>query len=113
MIAGCNSSAKMPREFKSRFALHANFPEYTRDEFIDVCCGFLSRAENCPSDLATLIGGLIFDNQIGDVRKARGCWLLMNEPTVEEVQRVVRLMLKYSPDVPAPKKREIKTARLL
>ncbi len=113
VIAACNSSAKMPREFKSRFALHANFPEYTRDEFIDVCCGFLSRAENCPSDLATLIGGLIFDNQIGDVRKARGCWLLMNEPTVEEVQRVVRLMLKYSPDVPAPKKREIKTARLL
>ena len=113
VIAACNTSVKMPREFKSRFALHANFPEYTREEFIDVCCGFLSRAENCPSDLATLIGGLIFDNQIGDLRKARGCWLLMKEPTEEEVQRVIRLMLKYSPDVQTQKKRVATTARLL
>ena len=72
VIAACNSSVKMPAEFLSRFALHANFPRYTREEFIDVCTGFLSRAESCPGDIAALIGQMIFDYGIGDVRKARG-----------------------------------------
>ena len=45
IIAACNSSAKMPREFLSRFALHVHFPLYTREEFIEVCQGFLTRAE--------------------------------------------------------------------
>lgn len=98
IVAACNSSAKMPREFLSRFALHVHFPMYSRDEFIDVCVGFLTRAEGCPSDLAILIGQLIFDYGIGDVRKARGVWQLMTTPTHEEVHRVVQLMLKYSPD---------------
>lgn len=84
VIAACNSSAKMPREFLSRFALHVRFPEYTRDEFIDVCRGFLSRAENAPPDIATFLGEQVFDNNIGDVRKARGAWLLMAEPTEAE-----------------------------
>jgi len=106
VIAACNDSTKMPREFKSRFALHVRFPEYTRDEFIDVCCGFLSRAESCPEDLATLIGELVFDNHIGDVRKARGVWMLMNEPTVDEVRRVVQMMIKYSPDAPETKQKK-------
>ena len=95
VIAACNSSEKMTAEFLSRFALHPHFPAYTRDEFIEVCQGFLSRAEDCPSDLAGLIGKYIFDNGIGDVRKARGAWNLMRAPTEEEVQRVIRLMVKY------------------
>ena len=98
IIAACNSSAKMPREFLSRFALHVHFPTYSRDEFIDVCLGFLTRAEGCPPDLAMLIGQLVFDCGIGDVRKARGVWQLMIAPTDKEVRRVVQLMLKYSPD---------------
>lgn len=98
IIAACNSSAKMPREFLSRFALHVHFPMYSRDEFIDVCHGFLTRAEGCPPDLAMLIGQLVFDCGIGDVRKARGVWQLMIKPTHEEVRRVVQLMLRYSPD---------------
>lgn len=96
VMAACNSSAKMPREFKSRFALHAVFPAYTRQEFIDVCLGFLSRAESCPPELARLIGELIYDYGVGDVRKARGVWQLMANPTEDEVRRVVQLMLKYS-----------------
>jgi len=96
VLAACNSSVKMPREFLSRFALHARFPMYTRQEFIDVCHGFLSRAEDCPPDLAVLIGQLVYDYGIGDVRKARGVWQLMTAPTEDEVRRVVQLMLKYS-----------------
>ncbi|MBA7605656.1 hypothetical protein ES703_12790 [subsurface metagenome] len=98
LIAACNSTAKMPREFLSRFALHVLFPTYTREEFIDVCRGFLSRAEQCPQDIAGVIGRAVFDYDLGDVRKARGVWQLMTTPTVEEMHRVIQLMLKYNPD---------------
>jgi len=77
--------------------MHVTFPEYTRQEFIDVCVGFLTRAENAPPDLAQLLGEMVFDNGLGDIRKARGAWSLMNEPAEAEVHRVVNLMLKYSP----------------
>jgi len=95
VIAACNTSAKMPREFLSRFALHVHFPMYSREQFIDVCRGFLTRAEACPEELAVLIGQFVYDNGIGDVRKARGVWHLMTAPTEDEVRRVIQLMLKY------------------
>ncbi len=98
LIAACNSTAKMPPEFLSRFALHVQFPTYSREEFIEVCQGFLSKAESCPRDIATIIGQHVYDYRIGDVRKARGVWQLMIEPTAEEVHRVIQLMRKYSPD---------------
>ena len=98
VIAACNSSKKFPPEFLSRFALHVNFPQYTREEFINVCRGFLTRAEDCPADVAELIGTLVHDYGLGDVRKARGVWQLMMEPTEDEMHRVIQLMLKYSPD---------------
>ena len=96
VIGACNSTAKMPPEFLSRFALHAFFPEYTREEFINVCRGFLTLAENCPEDIAAIIGKRVFDYGLGDVRKARGVWQLMTSPTEKEVDRVVSLMRKYS-----------------
>jgi len=96
----------MPREFLSRFALHVKFPEYSRQEFIDVCCGFLSRSEGCPADLALLIGESVYDLGLGDIRKARGVWQLITEPTVEEVRRVVTLMQKYSPENGASRRRQ-------
>jgi hypothetical protein len=98
VIAACNSYEKMPREFLSRFALHAAFPHYSRDEFIDVCKGFLPRTENCSLELAEMIGKLVYDYDLGDVRKARGVCQLMSAPTEEEVRRVIELMMKYSPD---------------
>lgn len=94
VLAACNNSSRMPREFLSRFALHAVFPEYTRDEFITVCRGFL-RVEGCSEELAGTIGQWVYDNSLGDVRKARGVWQLMTAPTITEVQRVVTLMLRY------------------
>lgn len=98
LIAACNSTVKMPPEFLSRFALHVRFPAYSREEFLEVCQGFLTKAESCPKDMAALIGRYVFDYGIGDVRKARGVWQLMTEPTAEEVYRIIRLMLKYHPD---------------
>lgn len=113
VIAACNSSKKFPPEFLSRFSLHVNFPKYTRDEFIAVCKGFLTRAENCPSDIAAMIGSLIHDYGLGDVRKARGVWHLMNEPTTEEMHRVIQMMMKYAPGgqkrpAPAPQESRLR-----
>ena len=111
VIAACNSSAKMPPEFLSRFALHVHFPTYSREEFIDVCHGFLTRAESCPQEIAVLIGQFVYDYGIGDVRKARGVWQLMTSPTEEEVQRVINLMLKYSPQTQGKRNRAIQESR--
>jgi len=97
VIAACNSSRKMSPEFLSRFAFHPHFPEYSRSEYIDVVIGMLTRAEGCPDDVATIIGTQVYDMGIGDVRKARGVWQLMREPTEAEVKRVIRMNIKYRP----------------
>jgi len=98
VIAAANKTDKMPPELLSRFALHVAFPRYKRDEFIDVVRGFLSRSEKCPAEIGEMIGQMVFDYDLGDVRKARGVWGLMKEPTETEVRRVVQFMQKYSPD---------------
>jgi len=113
VIAACNSSAKMPAEFLSRFALHAHFPKYSREEFIEVCTGFLTRSESCPPDLASLIGQLVYDYGIGDVRKARGAWQMMIAPTRDEALRVIQLMLKYGSDNHNRRKGSLQKERLL
>ncbi|MBA7698597.1 hypothetical protein ES703_107275 [subsurface metagenome] len=112
VVAACNSSAKMPHEFLSRFALHLSFPTYTREEFIEVCRGFLTKAENCEPDIAGLIGQYVYDYNVGDVRKARGVWHLMTESTESEIARVIQLMLKYSPEGNKKKKSNIGGQRL-
>jgi len=112
VIAACNGSAKMPREFLSRFALHIHFPKYSRQEFIDVCQGFLVRAEDCPPDIAGMIGQQVYDYAVGDVRRARGAWQLMTAPTSEEVDRVIQMMLKYSPESQAKRNKAAQESRL-
>ena len=107
VIAACNSSKKMSPEFLSRFAFHPHFPLYSRSEFIDVVVGMLTRVEGCPDDVAKLIGVQVYDMGLGDVRKARGGWQLMREPTDAEVQRVIQMNLRYSPknDTQNPRRR--------
>ncbi len=113
VIAACNSSKKMSPEFLSRFAFHPHFPEYSRQEFIDVCVGMLTRSEGCPPDVAETIGVQVYDMGLGDVRKARGVWQLMRTPTEAEVKRVIRMNIKYGPqnDVRRPR-RILQGARL-
>jgi hypothetical protein len=113
VIAGCNRSDKMTPEFLSRFAFHAHFPEYTRQEFIDVVVGMLAHAEDCPSEIAEMIGIQVHDMGLGDVRKARGIWQLMKAPTIEEVKRIIHLSVTYGPQNDAKKpKKQLNIARL-
>lgn len=100
VIAACNSSKKMPLEFLSRFAFRPKFPRYSREEFIDVVRSMLSIAEDCPAALAETIAWQIYDNNLGDVRQARGVWQRMRAPTEAEAIRVLRLNNKYSTGEP-------------
>jgi len=107
VIAACNKTDKFTPEFMSRFSFKPVFPPYSRQEFIDVCIGFLSRVEKAPSDIAELIGRMVLDYELGDVRQARGIWKMMSEPTEDEVHRVIRLMIKYSPASSAIKRKSV------
>ncbi len=98
VIAACNSSERMPKEFIDRFALHARFQPYTREEFITVCRGFLSRSGEIPQNLAAFIGQCVFDLELGGVRRARAIADMIDDPTEEEVRRIVQVMRKYGPD---------------
>lgn len=98
VIAACNSSQKMTKEFKSRFHMHVHFDAYTREEFLDVVIGMLSRGKECPEDLARSIGEMTYDNGLGDVRQARAIWDMMDEPTIEEAMRISLLKQKYGPN---------------
>jgi len=98
VIAACNSSEKLTPEFLSRFAFHPYFKAYTRDEFVDVCVGMLTRTEDCCPEMAVKIGHVVFDRNLGDVRTARAVYQLMMAQTDEELERVVRMNLKYAPD---------------
>jgi ATP-dependent Clp protease ATP-binding subunit ClpA len=106
VIAACNSSAKLSPEILSRFSFHPHFPEYSHQEFLDVVVGMLTRMEGCAPELALMIGTRVYDMGLGDVRKARGVWQLMREPTEEEVKRVIRMNIKYGPqnDIRRPKR---------
>jgi len=94
IIAACNSSAKMSREFLSRFTMHAYFPNYTRQEFIDVCVGML-KSRDFPIEISIRIGEQVYDRQLGDVRKARSIADLMEDTTVEEVDKAIDFLEKY------------------
>jgi hypothetical protein len=97
VIGACNDSRKFKPEFRSRF-VHLAFPEYTRDEFIEVCIGYLTRIELAPREIAQFIGQQVFERKLGDVRRARAIWLLMTEPTLEEAEQVIAFSMKYSPE---------------
>jgi hypothetical protein len=113
VFGACNSTEKMPRELLSRFDMPLFFPQYEREEFIDVCCGFLDRSENCPPELATLIGKQVYDLELGDVRTARGIFRHLREPTEAEVQRVINFRQKYGDqNYKAPKLGRVQPNRL-
>ncbi|MDD4875859.1 MAG: ATP-binding protein [Dehalococcoidales bacterium] len=97
VIAACNSSVKFTPEFLSRFALHAHFPPYSREQFIEVCISYLSQTESCPADMAGMIGQRIYDGGLGDVRKARSVWQFMQESSEGEMARVINMMHEYAP----------------
>jgi len=112
VFAACNKSDKMPPELLSRF-VQLHFPHYSREEFIDVCCGYLSRSEDCLRELAALIGRLVYDYDLGDVRTARKVYRLLKAPTEEEVHSAINFLRKYAVNGEShPKRQNINIPRL-
>ena len=98
VMAAANDEKKLTPELWSRF-IQLYFPAYNRTEFIDVTVGYLARSECCPEGLGEVIGTLVYDRALGDVRKGRQIWMMMGGPVESEVYRVIDLMSKYSPPV--------------
>jgi hypothetical protein len=94
VIAACNSSVKMPREFLSR-VIHLYFPKYTRQEFIDVCVGML-KPRGFPDEVSIRIGEEVCDRKMGDVRTARHIAdLMMNKLTIEAALSAIAFLEKH------------------
>lgn len=106
VFAACNRIEKITPELRSRF-VELYFERYTREEFITVCRGYLSRSDSCPRDLAELIGTLVYDYDLGVVRIARKVYKLMQEPTESEVHSAINFLRKYAANPDRLLKRQI------
>lgn len=112
VLAACNDFTKLSPELISRFSMHARFPHYQRHEFIDVSEHFLHLTEGAPPDLAREIGAQVFDRQLGDHRKVRAVWQLMEEGTEVAMLKVLDTMERYTfPERRTPSRED--QARLL
>jgi SpoVK/Ycf46/Vps4 family AAA+-type ATPase len=106
IFAACNKASMFSPEFVSRFTWHTYFQAYTRSEFIAVVHVMLAVKSNCPADVAEYIAAQVFDNEIGDVRQARGIWQSMNAPTITEADSILSMKMKYRPVEHVPLKRK-------
>jgi Holliday junction DNA helicase RuvB len=97
VIAACNSSRRLPPELLSRFKpYHIKFKPYTRDEFIRVCEGFLSKFEGIDGELGRYIGEKVYDElKDADVRGARGIARMLQGKTRDEVDEQIEFIKRY------------------
>lgn len=96
VLGACNSSTFLPAELLSRFKpYHLHFNPYSKDEYIEVCQGYLSKFEDTPVDLAKYIGERTWQEFSADIREARGIARMLVEKTKEEVDRQITFLRKY------------------
>jgi len=96
VFAAGNTDKTMPPELLSRFDTKLYFSPYSFEEFVSVCRGYLSRYENVPRVLAEYIGIETWQQLDKDVRTARGIARRLRENTTDDVNRVVRFLMKYA-----------------
>lgn len=96
VLGACNSSVFLPIELLSRFKpYHLYFRPYNREEYIEVCQGYLSEFENTPTDLAKYIGERTWEEFSADVREARGIARMLTKKTKSEVDEQITFLKKY------------------
>jgi len=96
VFAAGNTDKAMPPELLSRFDTKLYFSPYSFEEFVSVCRGYLSRYENVPNGLAEYIGIKTWRQLDKDLRTARGISRRLRENTTDDVDRVVRFLMKYA-----------------
>jgi Holliday junction DNA helicase RuvB len=95
VFAAGNSDKSIPNELLSRFDTKLYFQQYSFEEFVSVCRGYLSRYENVPGDIAEYIGIQAWQHLDKDVRTARGIARRLRESSMSDVDRVARFLKKY------------------
>jgi Holliday junction DNA helicase RuvB len=95
VFAAGNSDRSMPNELLSRFDTKLYFPQYSFEEFVSVCRGYLPRYEKVPEDIAEYIGVQTWQHLDKDLRTARGIARRLRESSFSDVDRVVRFLKKY------------------
>ena len=96
VFAAGNTDKDLPPELLSRFDTKLYFSPYSFEEFVSVCRGYLARYENAPEDIAEYIGIQTWQHLDRDARTARGIVRRLRENKIEDVDRVVRFLKKYS-----------------
>lgn len=95
VIGSANYLDYLGAYFLSRFYV-LYFPEYTRDEFLEICRMVLPKREGIGRGLARYIGHKVWnDMHSGDIRQAIRVAKMCN--TKEEVDWIVGLLREYGP----------------
>jgi len=96
VFAATNRDKGLAPELLSRFDTKLSFHPYSFENFIAVCRGYLSRYENVPGDIAEYIAKQTWHQLDRDVRTARGLARRLRRSTIDDVDRVVGFLRKYS-----------------
>ena len=91
VFGAANSDRRLPPELKSRF-LRLYLPEYSYDQFIDICVNYITNEENLNRDVAEIIAQKAWELD-RDVRTARHIARLVSNP--EDVEKVFRILERY------------------
>lgn len=98
VIGACNSVRKLSGALLSRFyPYHLYFPPYSRDDFVEVCKGLLTKREGIASEeVAAYIAERLYSEggQNTDPRSARGVARMLEEGTKEEVDEQIDFLKK-------------------
>jgi len=96
VFAAANSDKGLAPELLSRFDTKLYFRPYSFEDFIAICTGYLSKYEDVSTEIAEYIGMRTWHQLDRDVRTARGIARKLREATIDDVDRVVRFLQKYS-----------------
>lgn len=94
VFATANRLSKIPPEVLSRFQL-LEFPEYTEEEFMNICRGYISNHENIKPKLAEYIGERVWNFMaIRDIRQVIRIARLAKSK--KKVDLIIRVLKKYN-----------------
>ena len=95
VFGAANTDRNIPPELMSRFDYPLYFKPYGREEFINVCVGYLTRFEETQEGIARYAAERCWEAGMRDVRKVRGVIRMLRKPAFEEVDRLVKFQVKY------------------
>jgi MoxR-like ATPase len=93
VFASCNNIHRLPPELLSRFQ-KLYFPPYTKDEFLEICSGYVVHYEKVREEVALRAGELVWESLNRDIRQV--IRIVRLSKTVEQVEQTVEVFKKYA-----------------